>query len=75
MMTEKVKTYRKHHRKCDYCIHLEKSNIGGYRTDTAYWCAAKVKFISLYMTGAPRPFCRCFEVEKRDASASPKPDV
>jgi hypothetical protein len=72
MMTDKVKAYRKQHRKCDYCIHKESSNVGGYRTDTAYWCAAKLKFISLYTTGLPRPFCRCFEVEKRDALVSSK---
>ena len=35
MMTDKVIAYRKHHRRCDYCMHLEWSHLGGYRTGTA----------------------------------------
>lgn len=75
MMTGKVNAYRKHHRKCDYCVHLEPSHIGGYRTDAAYWCAAKKKFISLYRTGLPRLFCRCFEVESREGASARNKDL
>ncbi len=65
MTTDKVKAYRNRHRRCDYCIHLEPSHVGGYRTDAAYWCAAKKKFVSLYLADLPRLFCRCFEADRR----------
>lgn len=75
MITARTKAYRKRHRKCDYCIHLEPSHLGGYRKSTAYWCLAKKKFISLYNVDLPRLFCRCYEVEEPEGSTPSSNDL
>lgn len=61
IMTEKVNKYRKHHKRCIFCIHLA---IIPHRQ---FICKAKYKIMSndsCFKT--PRFFCSCYEIAKKE---------
>lgn len=68
-MTEKVLEYRKNHKRCKYCEHLQivlrRDGQGG----SYYHCKAKqviIKDMFPDMIRFPRLFCQCYEVKEDD---------
>ncbi len=65
-----VEKYRKQHKKCLYCRYvstptraeIDSAAQAGVK-NPKWWCRAKLKLIN---KDFPRPFCRIFEVERKD---------
>lgn len=62
MLSKKVTAWRKLHKCCAYCIHLDSCD------NYLWFCTAKEKLIHKYYYDTdhrryPRPFCRLFEVK------------